>query len=113
MTHMTGMTGVSTFREENKLCFFSVMTCHEKKKLFLCICMNVEKSVIPVMTRHAPAITPVVFSFQPPSRFILWQSQRPPLPSYNPTSSQCLGVLVYLCPTKEPTTRRIFAAILP
>ena len=73
---MTHMTGVSTFREEIKLCFFSVMTCHEKIKLFLCICMNVGKSVIPVMTRHAPAILTECFSFQPASRFALWQSQR-------------------------------------
>ena len=110
---MTDMTGVSTFREEIKLCFFSVMTCHEKRKLFLCICMNVGKSVIPVMTRHAPAISPEWFSFKPASRFALWQSQSPPFSCYHPSSSQCLGIAVYLCPTKEPTTRRIFAAILP
>ena len=91
---MTDMTGVSTFREEIKLYFFSVMTCHEKKKLFLCICLNVEKSVIPVMTRHAPAILTEWFSFQPASRFTLWQSQRPPFSCYNPTSSQCLGIPV-------------------
>ena len=74
---MTDMTGVSTFREEIKLCFFSVMTCHEKIKLFLCICMNVGKSVIPVMTRHAPAISPEWFSFLAASCFAFFRFDSP------------------------------------